>query len=308
LTSIVAGSADAVVYHTAPRLGCRAVLADRFEPEQAAPLLSRERVTGTTVVPTMLARLAELDVQPGAFRDLRFFVSHRAALPTEHARRVEEHFGAAIVQAYGSSDSGGIAASHVGDAPELRWSTVGKLLDGTELRLLDEHGHDVAPGQVGRLTVRGAHALGGYFRQADKTTEAWRLPLHSSTLDALVGYLQRRDELHPHRNAPSLFISPAGTRLLYCNVHWTFLRLVQEAGLTPRSTACRPRPHDLRHSFAVKTILDAYRTNADVAARLPLPTYLGHVSPAHTYWYLSAAPELLALAGQRLERSLAEGQ
>ena len=135
-----------------------------------------------------------------------------------------------------------------------------------------------------------------------------QLPLHSSTLDALVGYLQRRDELHPHPNAPSLFISPAGTRLLYCNVHWTFLRLVQEAGLTPRSTACRPRPHDLRHSFAVKTILDAYRTNADVAARLPLPTYLGHVSPAHTYWYLSAAPELLALAGQRLERSLAEGQ
>ena len=68
------------------------------------------------------------------------------------------------------------------------------------------------------------------------------------------------------------------------------------------------RTHGLRHSFAVKTILDAYRTNADVAARLPLPTYLGHVSPAHTYWYLSAAPELLALAGQRLERSLAEGQ
>ena len=134
-----------------------------------------------------------------------------------------------------------------------------------------------------------------------------QLPLHASTLDALVGYLQRRDGLYPHPKAPSLFISPAGTRLLYCNVHWTFLRLVHEAGLTPRSTACRPRPHDLRHSFAVKTVLDAYRTNADVAARLPLlSTYLGHVSPVHTYWYLSAAPELLTLAAQRLERSLAE--
>lgn len=133
------------------------------------------------------------------------------------------------------------------------------------------------------------------------------LPLHSTTLDALTDYLGRRDELHSHPKAPSLFISPAGTRLRYCNVHWTFLRLVREAGLTPRSTTCRPRPHDLRHSFAVKTILDAYRANADVAARLPLlSTYLGHVNPAHTYWYLSAAPELLALAGQRLERSLEE--
>lgn len=134
-----------------------------------------------------------------------------------------------------------------------------------------------------------------------------QLPLHLTTLAALTDYLRRRDELHPHAKAPSLFISPAGTRLLYCNVHWTFLRLVREAGLKPRSNACRPRPHDLRHSFAVKTILDAYRANADVAARLPLlSTYLGHANPAHTYWYLSAAPELLALAGQRLERSLGE--
>lgn len=134
-----------------------------------------------------------------------------------------------------------------------------------------------------------------------------QLPLHASTRDALADYLRQRDELLPHPKAPSFFISPAGTRLLYCNVHWTFLHLVRDAGLKPRSGACRPRPHDLRHSFAVKTVLDAYRGNADVAARLPvLSTYLGHVNPAHTYWYLSAAPELLALVGQRLERSLAE--
>ena len=134
-----------------------------------------------------------------------------------------------------------------------------------------------------------------------------QLPLHASTRDALADYLRQRDELLPHPKAPSFFISPAGTRLLYCNVHWTFLRLTREAGLKPCSTACRPRPHDLRHSFAVKTVLDAYRRNADVAAHLPLlSTYLGHVNPAHTYWYLSAAPELLALAGQRLERSQAE--
>jgi integrase/recombinase XerD len=133
------------------------------------------------------------------------------------------------------------------------------------------------------------------------------LPLHVSSLDALRAYLRCRDRLHPGLKAPSLFISMAGTRLLYCNVHGTFLRLVRQAGLKPRSKACRPRLHDLRHSFAVRTVVDAYRTDADVAARLPLlSTYLGHVHPASTYWYLSAAPELLALAGRRLERSLEE--
>ncbi len=94
------------------------------------------------------------------------------------------------------------------------------------------------------------------------------LPLHTSTLGALRAYLRQRDRLHPEPKAPSLFISTAGTRLLYCNAHWTFLRLVQQAGLVPRSSVCRPRIHDLRHSFAVRTVIDAYRSDADVAARL----------------------------------------
>lgn len=133
------------------------------------------------------------------------------------------------------------------------------------------------------------------------------LPLHPSTVDALRAYLRRRHRLHPKPSAPSLFISTAGTRLLYCNVHWDFSRLVRRTGLKPRSKNCRPRIHDLRHSFAVRTIIDAYRADADVAVRLPLlSTYLGHVHPANTYWYLSAAPELLGLASQRLERSLKE--
>jgi integrase/recombinase XerD len=65
-----------------------------------------------------------------------------------------------------------------------------------------------------------------------------------------------------------------------------------------------PRAHDLRHSFAVKTLLGFYRDGGDVASRMPLlSTYLGHIDPAATYWYLSAAPELLALAAVRLEQT-----
>ena len=132
-----------------------------------------------------------------------------------------------------------------------------------------------------------------------------QVPLHPTTTAALAGYLELRDRHFPHPDTTAVFISTAGTRLLYCNVNWTFLKLVDRAGLTPRSGSCRPRIHDLRHSFAVNTVLDGYRTGADVQARLPLlSTYLGHIDPANTYWYLSAAPELLALAGRRLEDHL----
>jgi len=90
-------------------------------------------------------------------------------------------------------------------------------------------------------------------------------------------------------------------------VHLASKRIVAHAGLMPRSTGCRPRPHDLRHTFAVNTLLDAYRDDDSggehIQARLALLcTYLGHVNPGSTYWYLQAAPELLELAAGRLER------
>jgi len=130
------------------------------------------------------------------------------------------------------------------------------------------------------------------------------VPIHATTIAALRAYAKRRDELCPQQKSPAFFVSPAGTRLLYCNVHLAFLGLVRDAGLTPRSATCRPRPHDLRHSFAVSTLIGWYRDGGDVQARLPrLSTFLGHVHPANTYWYLSAAPELLGLAAARLEPS-----
>ncbi len=130
-----------------------------------------------------------------------------------------------------------------------------------------------------------------------------QLALSPSTIDALARYGTRRDQLCPEPATDALLVSSAGTRLLPCNVGSTFRTLVRTAGLTPRSTRCRPRPHDLRHSFAVATITDWYRSGVDVAARLPaLSTYLGHADPNNTYWYLSAAPELMALAAARLER------
>jgi integrase/recombinase XerD len=135
------------------------------------------------------------------------------------------------------------------------------------------------------------------------------VPLHVTTIGALRNYSRERDRLCRAPRLPAVFISTAGTRLLYCNVNWTFLRLVKRAGLKARSRSCRPRLHDLRHAFAVRTLLEAYQTGSDVRLRLSLlSTYLGHVDPGATYWYLSASPELLALACQRLDDHMRGGQ
>lgn len=146
----------------------------------------------------------------------------------------------------------------------------------------------------GSLTIR-----------ASKFGKSREVVLHATTVEALRAYAERRQQLRPRPRTPSFFVSLAGTRLIYQNVHKTFHELVKDAGIGPRSPRCRPRPHDLRHTFAVNTLLAWYRDGLDVASRMHLlSTYLGHLDPAGTYWYLSATPELLGLAGERLERSL----
>jgi integrase len=131
------------------------------------------------------------------------------------------------------------------------------------------------------------------------------VPLHATTVAVLHRYLARRERQRCAARTSALFISTAGTRLRYCNVQWTFQRLVRQAGLVPRTACCRPRIHDLRHAFAVRTLIEAYRDGCDTQQRLTLlSTYLGHVDPARTYWYLSAAPELLAKAAERLNPRL----
>jgi integrase len=145
------------------------------------------------------------------------------------------------------------------------------------------------------VTVRN-----GKFRKSRE------VPIHSSTLDALQAYATQRDRLRPHRASPSFFVSGAGTRLLRQNVSQVFKRLVRLAGLEAPSRR-RPCIHDLRHSFAVRTLCDWYRAGVDAERRLPfLSTYLGHVSPSSTYWYLTATPELLGLAAKRAERAWKE--
>jgi integrase len=138
------------------------------------------------------------------------------------------------------------------------------------------------------LTIR--HAKG----------DSRQLQLHPSTVQALGAYARLRQRLCPAPSQPSFFVSTLGTRVIYECVFETFIKLRTTTGLDARRP--RPRIHDLRHSFAVGALVEWHRASVeDVAARLPLlQAWLGHRHPASTYYYLQAAPELLALAAQRL--------
>jgi integrase/recombinase XerD len=126
--------------------------------------------------------------------------------------------------------------------------------------------------------------------------------LHASTITALNAYTNQRHDLMPRPSTSALFVSSTGTRLIYQNVHYEWFGLCHLAGLEPLSKRCRPRPHDLRHRFAINTLIDWHQQGENVHARLPeLSTYLGHIAPSSTYWYLRAVPELMALAADRLE-------
>jgi integrase len=129
------------------------------------------------------------------------------------------------------------------------------------------------------------------------------LPLDQSVVTELIGYLTERDRLIGHPAKP-LFVTDKATRLTDCSARYNFARACQQIGLRTHQSYCKhgrgPRIHDLRHSFAVKTMIGWYRTGKDPAREMiRLTTYLGHSDPSNTYWYLEAVPELLDLAMAR---------
>lgn len=129
------------------------------------------------------------------------------------------------------------------------------------------------------------------------------VPLHASTVQVLQQYADLRDRLFPQPSSSSFFVWERGERLLHCTIHRWFLLIACQIGLRKPGDQRGPRIHDLRHYFAIRTLLNWYRTDADVEAHLPeLATYLGHVHVRDSYWYLSATPELLKLATLRMQR------
>jgi integrase len=129
------------------------------------------------------------------------------------------------------------------------------------------------------------------------------VPLHPTARAALRSYSERRDVYFGSRCGPHFFVGERGGRMAQPTIHSVFLSLSREIGLRRQGDRTGPRIHDLRHRFAIRTLVGWYREGTDVEKKLPaLSTYLGHTWVRDTYWYLSACPELMQEAARRLDQ------
>jgi integrase/recombinase XerD len=129
------------------------------------------------------------------------------------------------------------------------------------------------------------------------------VPLHPTVKDVLAAYATRRNQVFADRPQAVFFPSKTGARLDAGQVRRVFYRLSRQIGIRGASASRGPRLHDFRHRYAVETLLRWYRAGEDIRRRLPiLSTYLGHGHVTDTYWYLSNTPELMAAAGECLEK------
>jgi integrase len=134
------------------------------------------------------------------------------------------------------------------------------------------------------------------------------LPVSESTVDLLRAYASERNRLLGHASKP-FFVSDHGIRVTDCAARYNFACVSRSAGLRPFTRFGKhgrgPRIHDLRHTFAVRTMLTWYQLGLDPGREMiKLTTYLGHSGPKYTYWYIEAVPELLQLASERATRSI----
>jgi integrase len=178
----------------------------------------------------------------------------------------------------------------------LTFSTLFGLIAVTGLRISEAISLDAADVDLesGVITLRQG-----------KLGKARLLPLSESTTRRLHAYARERDRLLGAPSQP-FFVSDHGKRVTDCGARYSFAGVCQTIGLRPVEKFNRhgrgPRIHDLRHTFAVRTLVSWYRSGADPSREMvKLTTYLGHTNPVDTYWYIEAVPELLELASRRVE-------
>lgn len=134
------------------------------------------------------------------------------------------------------------------------------------------------------------------------------VPLHPTTVAALRRYADAREHRVSDRRVETFLVSDQGTPLDDGTVRYTFARLRARPGWIGRGDYALPRIHDLRHTFLCRALVRSYQQHQSVDHVIDvLSTYVGHSRVSDTYWYITAIPELLALAGQRFAHSAERG-
>lgn len=171
----IAGAAGGTpAYVTAPVGGAKIVLEYQYRGEETLEFMAKERATVIALVPTQLARLMELPINKYDMSSLRIIKTAGGYLPPPLAKEAEERFGCPILGTYGTQDTGSISGVPIDASEEQRYTTVGRLHPGIEVKILDDSGKPVKQGEVGTLWFKGPGNSIGYFKDLKKTmTEAF---------------------------------------------------------------------------------------------------------------------------------------
>jgi non-ribosomal peptide synthetase component E (peptide arylation enzyme) len=171
----LAGAAGGTpTYVTAPVAGAKIALEYQSGGEETLAFIEKERVTLIALVPTQLARLLELPVGKYDLSSLRIIKTAGGYLPPPLAKQAEATFGCPILGTYGTQDTGSISGVPITATEEQRYTTVGRLHPGIEIKILDDSGKQVEEGAVGTLWFKGPGNSIGYFKDIEKTmTEAF---------------------------------------------------------------------------------------------------------------------------------------
>jgi integrase len=273
----------------------------RFAREQKARFVSAQLALQWSTLPastTQKHRAQRLGVIRGFARYLKLF-DRRTEVPSPKMLPARTCRPSPFIYTEKQVDQLICRAHQIEPRYKIKGLTLGTLLGllattgmrVSEALALDRDDIDVA-GAL--LTIRWA-----------KGNKSRLVPLHASTMQALERYACARDKIYLRSTTPNFFVWVGGRRLRY-QMAWEWFRVAAcDAGLRALGGGRgSPRIHDLRHYFAVRTLLNWYRRDADVDVHLPeLATFLGHAHVADTYWYISAVPELL-----RWQRTAGNGQ
>ncbi len=168
------GGPNFPAYTGGPLKAAKIVMLEKFDAEESLKLIDREKCTIVCVVPAQLAMMVQHSNRDKySYKSVRYWWCSSAVLDPNIGKEVEEKMGGKVVIVLGATDWGGEVLTPPDMPHDQRLSTVGKPVDGTEIRLIDDDGKDVPPGAIGEIISRSPSGISGYYRDPEATRQAW---------------------------------------------------------------------------------------------------------------------------------------
>jgi long-chain acyl-CoA synthetase len=159
-----------VVLGVSMTVGATLLLVQRFDPATAAESITSRRVSVLPGAPPLWVAFAHFDDLPAdTFASVRIAGSGASRLPITVAQRFEERFGVRISEGYGLTEASPVVTSSTASGERPRYGSVGRVLEGVEVRLVNDEGAEALVGDVGAIQVRGPNVFQGYFRDPEAT-------------------------------------------------------------------------------------------------------------------------------------------